>query len=193
MPTARRAARRRPVGAAAGRDRRSAAPRRSRSAGDAPRRVASATTGPGRSSAARSSDGCLRRARPRTRASRPRRGRGRPTSIASASRSTSPRRGREEMPLETVDAVLPDADVDGLGLGGDVGAELGAAALGTAARPGASCPAGISDSTGGGRPTTSLRPSDSVAAEPSRIGGLPCDAAAARAWRRPAVGDRSAA
>ena len=53
-----------------------------------------------------------------------------PASTASASRSTSVRRGREEGPVEGLDAVEPDADVDRLGLGGHVGAQLGAAPLG---------------------------------------------------------------
>ena len=37
---------------------------------------------------------------------------------------------RPEAPVERLDAVLPDADVDRLGLGGDVGPQLGAAPLG---------------------------------------------------------------
>ena len=37
---------------------------------------------------------------------------------------------RPEVPVERLDAVLPDADVDGLGLGGHVGPQLRAAALG---------------------------------------------------------------
>ena len=71
-----------------------------------------------------------RRGRPRTAARRRRPGRDRPASIASASRSTSVRRGARNMPVERLHAVLPDADVDGLGLGGDVGPQLGAAPLG---------------------------------------------------------------
>ena len=38
--------------------------------------------------------------------------------------------GGQEVPVEGLDAVLPDADVDGLGLGRDVGAQLRAASLG---------------------------------------------------------------
>ena len=54
----------------------------------------------------------------------------RPDSIASVSRSEiGPSRG-SEVAVEHLDAVLPDADVDGLGLGRHVGPHLRAAALG---------------------------------------------------------------
>ena len=61
---------------------------------------------------------------------RSRRGRGRPASIDLGQQLDLAPARCEEMPVERLDAVLPDADVDGLGLGGDVGAQLGAAPLG---------------------------------------------------------------
>ena len=72
----------------------------------------------------------------------------------------------EEVPLERLDAVLPDAHVDGLGLGGDVGPQLGAAPLGeqldAERRPGGIIEMDRPDDDG-----DLGRPSDRVAAIPA--------------------------
>ena len=79
---------------------------------------------------------------------------------------------RQECPVEGLDAVLPDPDVDGLGLGGHIGPQLRAAPLGE--QLDAQRRARRASARRSGRMTTptSPRPSDSVAASPRPTTGL---------------------
>ena len=76
----------------------------------------------------------------------------------------APARGLERA-VDRLDAVEPGVDVDVVGLGGDVGAELGARGARPGSRPAASCRAGIVEAIG--RITTATSPAPNRASRPA--------------------------
>ena len=94
-------------------------------------------------------------------------------SMASASRSTSVRRAAVEPALEHLDAVLPDAAVDAVGLGRHVGPKLRRRAASPAARRAASCRRAWPRAAAAARPLTSPDGDGAIASKPPGTGGGP--------------------